>query len=36
MTVITTIGLDTAKQVFQLHGVDNQGNVNPSQAASTL
>ena len=25
MTVITTISLDTAKQVFQLHGVDNQG-----------
>ncbi len=26
MTLITTIGLDTAKQVFQLHGVDNEGN----------
>lgn len=25
MTLITTIGLDTAKQVFQLHGVDNEG-----------
>lgn len=26
MTLITTVGLDTAKQVFQLHGVDNEGN----------
>jgi len=25
MTLITTIGLDPAKQVFQLHGVDNEG-----------
>jgi transposase len=25
MTLITTIGLDTAKQVFQLHGVDDKG-----------
>lgn len=25
MTLITTIGLDTAKHVFQLHGVDNEG-----------
>jgi transposase len=27
MRQITTLGLDTAKQVFQLHGVDAQGNV---------
>ncbi|RVJ45880.1 IS110 family transposase [Sinorhizobium medicae] len=25
MTVVTTIGLDTAKQVFQLHGVSSEG-----------
>jgi transposase len=25
MRQITTLGLDTAKQVFQLHGVDAQG-----------
>jgi transposase len=24
---VTTIGLDIAKHVFQLHGVDEQGNV---------
>ena len=27
MDVITTIGLDIAKNVFQLHGVDGQGQV---------
>ena len=27
MTRITTIGLDLAKKVFQIHGVDDQGNV---------
>ena len=27
MRQITTLGIDTAKQVFQLHGVDAQGNV---------
>ena len=27
MQTITTIGLDTAKSVFQVHGVDAQGNV---------
>ena len=27
MTVITTIGLDLAKSVFQVHGVDAQGKV---------
>jgi len=27
MTQITTLGIDTAKQVFQLHGVDAHGNV---------
>jgi uncharacterized protein (TIGR03083 family) len=27
MRQITTLGIDTAKQVFQLHGVDVQGNV---------
>src|SRR5919202_5570868 len=26
MRQITTLGIDTAKQVFQLHGVDAQGN----------
>ena len=27
MQTITTIGLDIAKSVFQVHGVDAQGNV---------
>jgi hypothetical protein len=27
MAQITTLGIDTAKQVFQLHGVDAHGNV---------
>jgi len=27
MQAITTIGLDIAKSVFQVHGVDAQGNV---------
>ena len=27
MQTITTIGLDIAKSVFQVHGVDTQGNV---------
>ena len=27
MRQITTLGTDTAKQVFQLHGVDHQGHV---------
>ena len=27
MQAITTIGLDTAKSVFQVHGVDAEGNV---------
>ena len=27
MQVITTIGLDIAKSVFQVHGVDAEGNV---------
>ena len=27
MAQITTLGIDTAKQVFQLHGVDAQGNI---------
>jgi transposase len=27
MNRITTIGLDLAKKVFQIHGVDEQGNV---------
>ena len=27
MRQISTLGIDTAKQVFQLHGVDAQGNV---------
>ncbi len=26
MAIVTTIGLDLAKNVFQVHGVDNQGN----------
>ena len=27
MQTVTTIGLDIAKSVFQVHGVDAQGNV---------
>jgi hypothetical protein len=27
MQAITTIGLDVAKSVFQVHGIDAQGNV---------
>ena len=27
MAQLTTLGIDTAKQVFQLHGGDQQGNV---------
>jgi hypothetical protein len=27
MPQVSTLGIDTAKQVFQLHGVDAQGNV---------
>jgi transposase len=27
MQAITTVGLDIAKSVFQVHGVDAQGNV---------
>ena len=27
MTTITTIGLDLAKKVFQVHGVDSEGKV---------
>ena len=27
MQAVTTIGLDIAKSVFQVHGVDAQGNV---------
>jgi transposase len=27
MRQMTTLGIDTAKQVFQLHGVDAHGNV---------
>jgi transposase len=27
MQTVTTIGLDLAKSVFQVHGVDAQGNV---------
>jgi len=27
MQVVTTIGLDIAKSIFQLHGVDAEGNV---------
>ena len=27
MQAVTTIGLDIAKSVFQLHGVDAEGNV---------
>ena len=27
MAQITTLGIDTAKQVFQLHGVDAHGNL---------
>ena len=27
MQAVTTIGLDIAKSVFQIHGVDAQGNV---------
>jgi hypothetical protein len=26
MRQVSTIGIDTAKQIFQLHGVDAQGN----------
>jgi transposase len=27
MQVITTVGLDIAKSVFQVHGIDAEGNV---------
>jgi hypothetical protein len=27
MGVITTVGLDLAKNVFQVHGVDDEGNI---------
>ena len=33
MQAITTIGLDIAKSVFQIHGVDAAGNVNCSAPA---
>ena len=29
MQTITTIGLDIVKSVFQVHGVDADGNVSP-------
>jgi hypothetical protein len=29
MQAITTVGLDIAKSVFQVHGVDAKGGVNP-------
>ena len=34
MTVITTIGLDLAKNIFQVHGVDNQGRTTLQQRLS--
>src|SRR6202167_2793150 len=35
MQAITTIGLDIAKSVFQVHGVDEEGNVLYSVASSS-
>ena len=37
MQTITTIGLDIAKSVFQVHGVDNDGKVvTPPSAEASL
>ena len=37
MQTITTIGLDIAKSVFQVHGVDNDGKVViPAVVSATL
>ena len=33
MQAITTIGLDIAKSVFQVHGVDAEGQCHPSPSA---
>ncbi len=33
---ITTSGIDVAKSVFQVHGVDERGNARAAPAASTL
>jgi hypothetical protein len=30
MQAVTTIGLDIAKSVFQVHGVDAEGKVSPA------
>ena len=35
MGEVSTIGLDIAKSVFQVHGVDADGAVEPSATAST-
>ena len=32
---VITIGLDLAKHVFQVHGVDQEGNVDPASTAAT-
>ena len=31
---ITTVGIDLAKNVFQVHGVDERGQVGAAQAAA--
>ena len=36
MQTITTIGLDIAKSVFQVHGVDNDGKVVSAVAEASL
>ena len=35
MQTVTTIGLDIAKSVFQVHGVDTEGNVDSSAGSSS-
>jgi hypothetical protein len=36
MQAITTIGLDIAKSVFQVHGIDAEGNVTPDCVAGHI
>ena len=36
MQAVTTIGLDIAKSVFQVHGIDAEGQVNPSSVEASL
>jgi transposase len=36
MQAVKTIGLDIAKSVFQVHGVDAQGEVHPPSAQAPL